>query len=248
MNLARTFFSRWWAVIAVLVLWQLIVTVFNVSQFLIPGPVVIGQEIARDPLTYVAPLLSTVRTAAIGFVLGVGLGYVASSVTWLLPGLGGVVTPLALVVRSVPFVALVPVLARVFGYSDQTAWIICTIVCFFPTFVLVSTGFADVPANGDDLFSMAGASRLDRYRLLAVPASLVMLATSIRISASTSIAGALVAEFLMGRPGLAYVLSVALGELDMKTLWAAALIAIVLSIVAYLLAGQFEKRVIARWR
>lgn len=247
MTVVTRFFARWWAVIAVVVAWQLIVTVFRVNAFLIPGPISIGAELASNPMKYLMPLIFTLRTAAIGFILGVGIGYAAASLAWLWPVFGATLTPLALVVRSVPFVALIPVLTRALGYGDITAWIICAMVCFFPTFVLVSTGFNDIPPNGDDLFSAAGSSRLDRYRLLAVPASLVSLSTSIRIAASSSIAAALIAEFLMGTPGLAFVLSTSLDKLDMTMLWGASSVAIIVSIVAYLLASQLEHRVIARW-
>jgi ABC-type nitrate/sulfonate/bicarbonate transport system permease component len=242
------FFTRWWAVIGVIVAWQLIVMIFQVNAFLIPSPTTIGREITKDPLSFLLPLLLTVRVAIIGFVAGVGLGYLMASLAWLWPIFGAAVTPFALIIRSVPFVALIPVLTRSLGYGDHTAWVIATMVCFFPTFVLVGTGLNDIPANGNDLFSAAGSSRFDRYRLLAVPASLVALATSIRIAASSSIAAALIAGFLMGIPGLALVLSISLDQLDMGMLWGASSIAIVVSIAAYLLASQFEIRVIARWR
>jgi len=248
MTSIRSFFARWWAVLAILIAWQLIVTVFRINPFLIPGPISIGVEVAKDPLSFLVPLALTMRTAVIGFTLGVGIGYLVASLSWLWPFFGGTLTPLALIIRSVPFVALIPVLTRIMGYTDQTAWIICALVCFFPTFVLVSSGLRDIPANGDDLFSAAGASRLDRYRLLAVPASLVGLATSIRIAASSSIAAALIAEFLMGTNGLAFVLVTSLSELDMTMLWGASSLAIVVSIAAYLLANQLERRTIIRWR
>ncbi len=248
MTFLKNIGAKWWAVVAVIALWQLTVWVFDVNPFLIPGPITIVADIANSPMEFVGPLLLTLRTAAVGLVLGVGTGYLMASLGWLWPFLGTALTPFALVIRTVPFVALIPVLTRIMGYSDQTAWVITAMVCFFPTFVLVGTGLRDIPANGDDLFDAAGASRLDRYRLLAVPASLVGLGTSIRIAASSSFAAALIAEFLMGTPGLAFVLSQSLSALDMTLLWGTATCAIVVSIIAYLLANQLENKIIARWR
>lgn len=242
------FFSQWWAIILVLVGWQLIVMGFNVNQFLLPSPSSIIEAIAAAPGDFFFPLLLTLRTAVIGFVVGVGVGYLMASLAWLWPVFGATLTPFALVVRAVPFVALIPVLTKILGYSDATAVVICSMVCFFPTFVLVGTGLSDVPANGNDLFSANGATRWSRYRLLAVPASMVALATSIRISAAAAFAAALISEFLMGTPGLALVLSDALARLNMTQLWGAALCAIAVGITAYLAANQAEKYAIARWR
>jgi putative hydroxymethylpyrimidine transport system permease protein len=248
MTILKNFISRWWAIVALLAAWQLAVLVFRINPFLIPGPANIASEVAKDPASYLLPLLSTMRTALIGFVVGVSTGYLAASLAWMWSLLGTMLTPLALVIRSVPFVALIPVLARIFGYSEVTAWIICSMVCFFPTFVLVGTGLRDVPANGNDVFSAAGSSRFDRYRLLAAPASFVNLATSIRIVASVSLAAAMIAEFLMGTPGLAFVLSNSLATLNMTKVWAASAVVIVFSVLAYLAASHLERTVLTRWR
>jgi NitT/TauT family transport system permease protein len=162
--------------------------------------------------------------------------------------LGALVTPLALIIRSVPFVALIPVLTRVLGYTDRTAWLICSLVCFFPTFVLVTTGLRDVPPNGTDLFTVSGASRWDRYCRLALPASIPALATSIRIGAASAIAAALISEFLMGGPGLALVLTNALDALDITRVWAASACAAAAAVAAYLAASRLETHLIDRWR
>jgi putative hydroxymethylpyrimidine transport system permease protein len=248
MTHATQFLSRWWVIIAIVVIWQISVYAFAVNEFLLPSPFSIVAGIADDPDQYLLPLVLTLRTALIGFVLGVGVGYLMASLAWLWPIFNATLTPFALIIRTVPFVALIPVLTNMLGYSDTTAWVICAMVCFFPTFVLVGTGLSDIPANGNDLFSVAGASRWTRYRLLAVPASMVSLATSTRISAAAAFAAALISEFLMGSDGLAHVLSAALDALNMTQLWGAALCAIVVGVSAYLGANQFETFAVARWR
>lgn len=248
MRILARIVSRWWAVVLIIATWQLVVIVFDVSPFLLPGPYAIVASVAGSPGTFIVPLLMTLRTALIGFLAGVGAGYFAASLTWLWPVFGTIMTPVALIIRSVPFVALIPILATILGYSATTAWVICAMVCFFPTFVMVSSGLSDVPANGDDLFTVAGATRWMRYRLLAVPSSLIALTTSIRVSAAVAFAAALISEFLMGVPGLAVVLNNALAGLDMTDLWGTALCAILIGVLAYLGANRLEAYAISRWR
>lgn len=248
MNPVRTFFGRWWAILATVVAWQLVVTVFQVNQYLIPGPIPIVGAIVADPLGYLLPALLTLLTAAIGFVVGVALGYVLASLAWLVPVIGTLITPLALIVRSVPAVAFVPVLALLLGYSATTAWVICAVACFFPTFVLVGSGLADAPAHGVDLFTVNGATRWSRYRHLAVPSSLPALVTSMRISVTVAFGAALFSQFVMGSPGLASVLIDALARLDMLKLWGTATCAIIIGVSGYLLASRLETYAIARLR
>lgn len=240
--------GRWWVVVLAIVMWQALASTGHLNPLLVPGPSKLIQQLANHPGDFFVPLLKTVKTAAIGFVLGVSAGVVAASLSWLLPVLGALVTPLALIIRSVPFVALIPVLTRVLGYTDRTAWLICSLVCFFPTFVLVTTGLRDIPPNGTDLFTVSGASRWDRYRRLALPASIPALATSMRIGAASAIAAALISEFLMGVPGLALVLTNALDTLDITRVWAASACAAAAAIVAYLAASRLEAHLIDRWR
>lgn len=245
---AAGWLRRWWAVCLIVVGWQLVVSLAGIDQRVLPGPVRVVSAILADPVRYFQPMVHTVSTAAIGLVLGVALGYAVASLSWLVPALRGTLTPVALIIRSVPFVALIPVLARIFGYGVATVWVICALACFFPTYVLVSTGLNEIPAGGDDVFRANGASRLMRYRLLAVPASLPQLGTSIRISGATSLLAALIAEFLMGTPGLSRELTDALDHLAFAEVWAASTVVAVLAIVVFLLTSRLESIMTARWR
>ncbi|WP_051791539.1 ABC transporter permease [Amycolatopsis jejuensis] len=247
MNLVGRFARRWWLVLAVVAIWQLVSALGAVNPLLVPAPAQLLGRLGEEPAKFLLPLLHTVGTAAIGLALGVGAGLVVASCVWASPFARNVITPLAVVIRSVPFVALIPVLSRLIGYSDRSAWLICGLVSFFPTFVLVSSGLRDIPANGDDLFSVNGASRWAHYRRLALPACLPALATSIRVAAASSIAAALVAEFLMGTPGLALVLTEGLDSFDIPAVWVGSACAAAVGIAAYLLAGWLETTVVKRF-
>jgi len=248
MSALRTFVSRWWCVLLLVALWYVTTAIGLIKPQVIPPPGAVIAALGVDPLGFVLPTLRTLGTAAVGLVLGVSVGYAMAALTWLTPTMNGMLLPLALILRSVPFVALVPVLARLFGYGVGSTLVICSLVCFFPTFVLVSSGLRDIPANSDDLFRVLGAGRRERFRQLAVPASIPSLGTAIRISSGTSILAALVAEFIMGTDGLARVLINALGLLQVDKVWAASLIAIVLSVTAFIIASWNENRWNDRWR
>lgn len=242
------FVNRWWTIGLLVAVWQGIVSSGAFSTFVLPGPVDVLAALVEQPGIYLVPALRTIMTAAVGLVIGVSLGLAMASASWLVPPLRGAVLPLALVLRSVPFVALVPVMARLFGYGVTSAFVITTLVCFFPTFVLVSTGLNDVPPNSLDVFRVSGASRRDQYRRLALPSAMPNLATAVRISSGTSILAALIAEFLMGTPGLARLLVDALTYLHIDRVWSASLVAMALSVAVFLMATRYEARVRARWR
>lgn len=238
---------RWWAVAAVVVAWELVTVIGNVDSAIVPGPYTVVRRLVSSPATFEGPLGDTAFTAAIGLVTGVAVGLVVSCISWFSPAIAGFLTPLAVIIRSLPFVALVPILALVLGYGTGSAVIICGLVCFFPTYVLVSSGLRHLPAGTSAYFAVAGSSRWQRFYRLALPAAVPALVTSVRISAATSIAAALVAEFLMGTPGLAYLLETSLNDLDVVGVWAASVVAVVAALVVFLATSRLEDVVRSRW-
>lgn len=247
-SLALGVLRRWWVVALVVVLWEVVVVAGRVNSVIVPGPAPVVGEFFSQPIFYLAPLGDTLATAAVGLVCGVCAGYAMAACGWYLPLLGGLLTPLALVLRSMPFVTLVPVLALVLGYGTTSALVICSVVCFFPTYVLVSTGMRTLPGGAEALFEVAGASRRVAFRRLVIPASLPSLATSIRISAATSILAALVAEYLMGTPGLASLLYVALDDLLVIKVWTICLVVVVVAIAVFVATTRLEEFVRTRWQ
>lgn len=248
MTWLRRLLTDWWCVGLVFVAWYVATAIPIVRPQVIPSPITVVGALAESPLDFLLPAGHTLLTAGAGFVIGVAFGYLMAAMTWLTPTLNGLLLPFALILRSVPFVALVPVLARMFGYGVPSALAICALVCFFPTFVLVSSGLRELPPNSDELFRALGARRIERFVRLAVPAAMPSLGTAIRISSGTSILAALVAEFIMGTEGLARVLIDALGLLRIDRLWAASVVAIILSVAAYVVASVVEDRLAKNWR
>ena len=246
-NASIRFAVRWWAVAAVVVAWELVTVVGHVDAAIVPGPYTVLRRLVSSPATFGAPLGDTALTAAIGLFTGVAMGLFVACISWFAPPIAGFLTPLAVIIRSLPFVVLIPILALVLGYGTTSATIICGLVCFFPTYVLVSSGLRQLPPGASAYFTVAGSSRWQRFYRLALPAAVPPLLTSVRISAATSVAAALVAEFLMGTPGLAYLLETSLNDLDVVGVWAASVVAVIAALVAFLVTSRLEHAVRSRW-
>ena len=238
---------RWWTVALLVAVWEIATVAGHLHSQIVPSPYTVARRLVSSPGIYGGPLGDTALTAGVGLVAGVAAGLFVACASWFAPLVAGVLTPLAVIVRSLPFVALVPILALVLGYGTVSAVTICGVVCFFPTYVLVSSGLRQLPAGASAYFAVAGSSRWQRFHRLALPAAATALMTSVRISAATSIAAALVAEFLMGTPGLAFLLETSLNDLDVVGVWAASVVAVAAALVAFLIASRLEDAVRNRW-
>jgi len=242
-----TALAHYWPVVAVFVGWDLWVVLNGYTTVVAPRPGLVLADIAGDPGAYAGDLLRTLVTSLVGLVLGMGVGICAAIAVWTSTAVSGLVTPAALVLRSVPVTAMIPIIARVAGYGDSSILVIIVVVSFFPAFVLTVSGLASTPAAGRDLFGVFGAGRLRTLVRLQLPHAVPNVMVAFRLTAPSAVLAALLAEYLVGSGGLGHLFSTARSYMELDRAWGTALLATVVSVLAFVLARGVERRVTARF-
>lgn len=232
----------------VLMAWQVWVVVADIPQIVAPQPLGVLSALATDGIEFAGAAALTALSAIGGLVAGAVVGLALALVVTLVPWLYSMLSPLALIIPTVPIVVFIPILGGLLGYGMQTVFASCVLMAFFPIYVLALSGLRARPAGSDDLFSVYGAARLQRLFRLALPAALPSLMIAIRLAAANCFLIAISAEWLMGQGGLGRVFSERRVVLDTNGAWAAVLVAIALSVLAYAGAAILERAVTARWR
>ena len=235
------FFLHAWPLIGILAFWQYAVSVWNVSQIVAPSPISVVRDVFGNLGIYAQATLYTLEFALLGLLLGTLVGLLAALGSWFSPFLRSVLGAPMIILYSVPLVALVPILARVFGYSRLTETLIAALVAMFPTFVLVSSGLESSPNGTNDLFDVIGAKRTRRLWLLAVPSAIPNFLTVLRLTSSLAFIAAILGEYLTGNPGLGWTFALANGALDMSRAWGAAMLIVLLSVIGYMMASKLEE-------
>jgi NitT/TauT family transport system permease protein len=243
---ARTLL-RLWPFALVVVSWHTWIVLNAIEATVAPSPLSVLRYLASRPTSYISDAWQTLSLAGTGLAFGVTLGMLLATVAWASPLLGGLVSPVALLMRTVPLMALIPVMARVLGYSSKTILAVASVISFFPAFVFVRSGLEAAPAGALDLFTVLGAHRWARLRYLAGPAAVPHLLVALRISAVTCVIGALVAEWLLGTSGLGYRLALSQMNLETQDAWAAASVAVAMSLGLFGITSWLERRGKARF-
>jgi ABC-type nitrate/sulfonate/bicarbonate transport system permease component len=243
----RWLLRHFWGVLALLAAWQAWVATADYNAIVMPRPSAVFGDLVGNPLLYAQPALATLAVATAGLIGGFLFSLALAILGWLSGVLRGLLMPLALMFSAVPVVAVIPILARLFGYDRSTVLAVVVIITFFPSFVFGSAGLRALPPLSDDLFRVLGAGRWTRLTRLALPAALPNLAIALRLAAAHSVLAALVAEFLMGTSGLGELLAQTRADFRMDRAIGASLVAIALSVSAYLAAAALERRVRERW-
>ena len=240
--------ARYWGAAVLVLVWQLWVTVQDYNSIVLPTPWGVLSDLVLNADAYLPHVLATAVSAIAGLCIGVVLGALFAGACWFTPMLDGLLTPAIVVLRSIPIVATIPIVARLCGYDGSTVLVITVMLVFFPIFVFCASGLRDHSAASADLFRTIGCNaRWRKFVLLAVPAAVPHLATGLRVAAPACVLAALVAEFLMGTEGLGYVMMRARSEMMMERSWGAALVATVFSVGLYNLAVHVEALVRRRW-
>jgi len=239
--------SRYWTVAAFVVAWQLWSWLSGVNQIVVPPPVLVFTDVAGNFVAYLPDLGWTLAMSAGGLVAGMALGTGMAVAVWASRILSGLVTPLALVMRSVPVVAMIPVFATVLGYGWVTVLVITSVVSFFPAFVFVGSRLRAAPRATSDLMAVLGASRSTVLRLLLLPHAVPGLLVAFRLTAPTAVLAAMLAEYLMGGHGLGTLFAQSVSFYQVDRAWGTALVATVVSVACFVGARAVERWGIARF-
>lgn len=238
---AGRFVRRWWAVIAVLAAWQAWISIRHYNSIVMPAPADVVRDLVTHPGAYAGDTARTFGLALFGLAVGMALGLLVAVVTWASVLAAGALGPLVLMLRSIPIVAVIPVVARLVGYGNKIVPIITIMLAFFPSYVMATSGLRSASTTSKDLMLALGASRWTLLRRVLLPNAVPDLLVALRMCASTVVLAAMVAEFLAGTSGLGRLFSSTRVRFETDRAWGAALIATALSVVLFQITLRIER-------
>lgn len=220
------------------------------SRFLLPGPDEVITEGLLDSAVraeILSALGSTVLVAlsglVIAMVLGVGFAVVMSQARWAEYSL----YPYAVILQTIPILAVVPLFGFWFGYEFGSRVIVCVMVSLFPVVTNTLFGLKSVAPAEHDLFTLHGATRLQRLLKLQLPTALPAMISGFKISGGMAIIGSIVADFFFrqGEPGIGRMIDVYRQRLATEELLTALLLSSLAGLILFwvfdFLAGRVER-------
>ncbi len=251
------------ALLVLTAVWIMLLRVFEVSTFVgktpsdvfgylftadVPGkvrPRNISLQAAQSQLLQAWAV--TLGDAAIGFVTGMVVAVVIAASFMIIKPFEFAFMPIAMLLRSVPLVAMAPVLLLIFGQGKVGIATIGAIVVLFPVLVNMVLGLRSASPLSLDLIRANGGSRMKTLTMVQIPSALPALFASIRISVPGAIVGAMLAEWLSGFTGLGGILNNYKGSGNFSGVWAIVVVSVVTSIIGYAVATVLESAALAAW-
>jgi len=231
----------------ILLLWQVLSVSGIVPPYMLPGPLRVIETFIADFPLLMKHLLFTMMEAMIGLAIAVSSAYVLAVAMDSNRFVKQSITPVLLLTQTMPVIAIAPLLILWMGYGIAPKITLVFLTCFFPLTISLLGAFASADNDTLRLLQSMGAKKWQLYRYVKIPQGLPAFFSGLKIAASYSIIGAVVAEWLGGDAGLGVYMIRVRRSYSFDKMFAVIILVSVLSLALIGLVGLLEKKSIP-WR
>ncbi|WP_163529007.1 ABC transporter permease [Halobacillus ihumii] len=233
--------------ILLLILWEAGSHLFEVPDWLLPAPSLIWQEVIKGWPQYSHHLFSTIQLSLLGFVIGSSFGMFVAIILHMIPSLRKAFYPLIILSQNIPIIVLAPLLVIWFGFGWLPKVIVIVLVCFFPIAIATMDGLRQTNQELIHYMKMAGASNGQIFRKLQWPHAIPSMFSGLKISATYSVMGAVISEWLGANEGIGVYMTLASSSFRTDRVFVAIFFIMMLSLLFFGVISQAEKA-LTKWQ
>ncbi|MFC7232540.1 ABC transporter permease [Saliphagus sp. GCM10025308] len=153
------------------------------------------------------------------------------------------ILPYVVALRIAPLIAVAPLLFLWFGRGIPARALLVATLTLFPMTIATLDGLRSTPSAFLDLAASVGASSLETFLRVRVPAAAPSVFAGLKIAATLAVVGAVVAEFVTLRSGIGYRVFYSATRLETATSYAALAVLSLVGVGFYLLPALLERRI-----
>lgn len=226
--------------VVIILLWAAAVEIFTIPSYLLPSPMAVLSRMFDERSNLLAQAVPTLEALGIGLLLCLVISIPVGLLIALSKVAKQTIYPIVMLMQLVPKIAIAPLLLVWLGFSIQTKVGLVVLIAFFPLLMSSIAGFVSLDDRLLYLTRSMGASKMQTFWRLRLPAALPIIFSGIKTCATIAITGALVAEFLASNEGLGYALLRAGSQLDTTYIFAILVVLTLIGIVINYLIEAVE--------
>lgn len=188
----------WLFLFALLGIWQGVVSVGWVPDYLLPAP----SDIYTTTVELWPEIWSATKSTLTSILWGLGCSFaigVSLAVSFFaVPILRKAILPFCVFFQTVPIIAIAPLLVIWFGFGSTTVRASAFIVSLFPILANTLTGLQETDPLLRELYLLYKPPRWKMIAKLQIPSAIPYILTGLRISVGLATIGAIVGEFIAG--------------------------------------------------
>jgi NitT/TauT family transport system permease protein len=207
--------------VALLILWQLAVSLGGIREYLLPAPLSVWHGLFDPDIAWTqhiwATTLEIIGAFFMATIVGVLLGV---AIAWS-PLLANALVPFLVFVNTLPKVAIAPLFLIWMGYGIFPNMLMGALIGFFPVVINTAVGLSQVEADMLDLGRVFSAPKWKIFVKIRIPNALPYILSSLKITATAAVVGAIVGEFVASQRGLGYVIITTQSSMNTSVAFAA---------------------------
>lgn len=235
--------------VGLVAIWALLLGAFDLNPYFAKRPDDVWAFLtvsSQDRTELLSAFGQTMFDTVVGFGIGLFASVVVACAVVVSPFADRVAMPVAIALRSIPIIAMTPLIALLFGRGLAAVTVIVGLVTFFPTLVAVAAAMRNAPNQACELIAAYGGSRTRQLLGVRLPFAWPALFAAAKIALPAAIGGALLAEWLATGQGLGSLMLRASASSRFSVVWSGAALIVAVSIACYALVGAVESRVARR--
>lgn len=228
-------------------MWHLASVTGGLNRGVLPGPVevvhVAVSLIERGQLQH--HIVVSLRRVAVGFALGTSLGLGLGILVGLSTTARQVVDLTVQMIRTVPHLALVPLMIFWFGIGEEPRVLLVALGVVFSVYINTVSGIRSVDPRLIEMGRSYGLSELQLIWSVILPGALQQILTGVRYALGVAWLTLVVAETIASREGLGFLVQDARELLRLDVIVLVILIYAVAGWLADFLTRQLEARLLS---
>jgi NitT/TauT family transport system permease protein len=229
------------AFLAFFAAWEAAVLILNIAPFILPPPTTIMARLVQDWHMLAVHSMTTLQEVIIGFSLSIVVGLGLATLIVSNRTAEKLIMPFVISLKTVPKIALAPILIIWFGYGLMPKVAIAFLISFFPILIGAIIGLRSAEREMIQLVRSMGASTLQTFVKIRFPKALPSIFGGLRIGIVQAVIGAIVAEYLASESGLGYLQLIAQSRLDTPLLFSTVIVLSLLGVILFNLIVLAEK-------
>ena len=223
-------------------IWHLITVIFQLPNYLLPPPLDVWHAFVTNADHIIENSAVTIQEVLIGFVIANVLSVSIAIAVGFFPRLEGGAVATAVIMKTLPIIALAPLLVLWFGPGVWSKVAAVVVICFFPSLVNVLRGIKSLDASARDLILLYSPTKLQIVRYFILPGVRPYLYSALKVSSSLAVVGALVGEFISANQGLGFMIISGYYAMDVPLVFAVLVVTSAIGLLMYSLIHALESR------
>ena len=186
----------------VLPIWEYAGQSIQSVRILVSSPTLVFNYFMNNSVELFQAAWITFAEAALGFLIATAVCFVVLFVVFISPSVMQLVLPIMIASQVIPLIVLAPFFVLALGIGMPSKVAMAAVLCFFPTFIGFCQGYRLIDREFHNLLDVLNAPLLFRIRTTYLPLALPSGMAGLKVSATLSVIGAIVAEISGAEVGL----------------------------------------------